>query len=233
MAVTTLGSTLSAEATPFYPNNIPPASATQKRRPRKRPGGDRQEGGNGTEQTRRRVQEISHKFRVLTWNCQKLNANTEIVLRTILEDNAVDVAAITETEIEDNSLKIFLPGYKTFYPLNPNGFTRVLLFVRDSLDINEVSIPESSGLPVVMTVVQDITIVAIYRQFCEAGSKDASKKGGAFQTGQLEDIINLLKVMGDISPKLIVAGDINLDMARIDDSEYYNSFRLRTWLQAI
>ena len=168
MAAATLGSTLSADATPFYPSIIPTASTSQKRRSRKRNSGDRKESGNGTEQARGRVQEVPRKFRVLTWNCETLCANKELALRALLEDNSVDIAALTETEIEPGSV-VIIPGYQTFYPSNPRGKIRVLLFIKDSLHADGALVNETSGLPVVTAIVKDVIFVAVYRQFKEVG----------------------------------------------------------------
>ena len=168
----------------------------------------------------------------MTWNCEKINPNKELELRNILESNQVSVASITETELDNNS-KIFIPGYKTFYPLNPPGRIRVVLLVKDGLDVNDITVVECSGLPLVITRVMNITILAVYRQFQSAGSKESESRVGAFQTQQLDGIIRALSTASDIGSKIIIAGDINLDMARIEDPNYYNSVRLHRWLQAM
>lgn len=157
-------------------------------------------------------------LKVITWNCRGLRGKLHS-LRNLLEDNNVDVALITETELSFAEASIFTVGsYKTFLPNLgiDESKVRVMAFVAKGLCVNPkadiiettpmqsiwlgLSLPEGGG---------SILIGGFYRQF-----SSITQEGS-----ELAVILDQIRRASE-HKRVVLLGDFNLNMLRVTDPKY-------------
>lgn len=148
-------------------------------------------------------------------------------LRVLLDENKPDVVALSETELDEKDTSFHIPGYRTYYPTPHMRKLRVLLLLADSMvrDSNptvlavshqeiwmRVTCPSGSG---------SWTLAACYRQW--SGNEQAD----------LSSLCDNIVKFSTSSPRVLLLGDFNLDVARQKDSSYYRHNMLSTFLSVL
>ncbi len=144
----------------------------------------------------------------------------------LLDREAPDVAVLAETELDklDDSLKI--PGYKIYSALpTAKGRIRVLLLLRLSLALSAppsllavshqeiwIRLPCASG---------SWTVAAVYRQW------------GNDEAHDLDALCDNARTFSSSSPRVVIAGDLNLDVSRAADRSYYRRALLLRFLDTM
>ena len=169
---------------------------------------------------------------IMTWNAAGLNKGMtkELALVELLQRHSVDVAAISEAELDvSTALTFAIEGYTTFIPpTNTDDKIRVLLLVRTSLAIsaNATLLPDAtSGLSVWVDLhlPHRLCIGGVYRPW----------KGIAQETRDLQTLIDQVNSITSSSKDTVLLGDFNLDTCRENDPHYTRRQLLTTWIEAM
>ena len=168
----------------------------------------------------------------LTWNASGLckGKTKELALCNLLQTHSVDIAAITEAELDDATASNFsIDGYTTFLPLHTTNKVRVLLLVRTSLAIaaNARQFPDSThGTSIWLELNlsnKRFLVGGVYRPW----------KGVSAEADDLHSIIEQVKVASNACKAVVVLGDFNLDTTRKEDPQYSRRQLLSLWLDGI
>ena len=163
----------------------------------------------------------------MTWNAARLTPSRQLVLEHLVQDHKPDVMAVTETELELPDIgAVNIPGYTVVSP-DASEKVRVLLLVRNDLTFKKFAAVQD--FPAVWILLQDYNLVigGIYRQFASG-----QNSGLAFEKEQLSVLIEQITCI-DPKHKLCLAGDLNLDLARSEDTSYSRQPLLREWLSTL
>jgi hypothetical protein len=175
---------------------------------------------------------------VVAWNCDKvLHGARELDLSNLLAATDADVAALSEVEIPATSALFTVDGYASFYPLTKeNEKTRVLFLVKTELaaraNVRIESSLMSNEFPSVWIRMDEhvvrgagrvhqhgaLLLGAVYRQW-HRHAHDLEKIELEILNGQIERA-------SEMSKRIILAGDFNLDINRENNPKY----RCRTLL---
>jgi endonuclease/exonuclease/phosphatase (EEP) superfamily protein YafD len=169
------------------------------------------------------------QLRLLTWNVHSLRGTKLLVLGDLLRANGIDVAIITETELNADDHPV-ISGYEVFFPaIERSSRVRVVLLAKPSLNPSAIDLYNSADLPIVAVKIGSLIVAGIYRQFSLPGTEE---KGHSFEVSQLAKMSDLL---ADLSLKgqICLAGDLNLDIPRLHDPSYYRSCLLQDWLATV
>ncbi len=152
----------------------------------------------------------------------------ELELRHLLDREGPDVVVLTEVELDKSDDSLAIPGY-TIFPATPSAQSkiRVLLLLRSSL-------PLQAPPALLLANHQEIwirlpcsgssgswTVAAVYRQW------------GGDEALDLETLCKNARSLSASSPRVVVAGDFNLDASRRSDPSYYRRTLLHKFLAAM
>ncbi len=143
----------------------------------------------------------------------------------LLDDLQPAVVALSETELGVSDVAVF-KNYKVFYPVPvPNRGYRLLLLVRENLAANPTVI-RSSHIEIWVRLEAPCGVVvvgSIYRQWSVPLEEE-------------EDLIKLGESISVLSAKyerLVIIGDMNLNLAKLNDASYYRRRLLRLHMENI
>ena len=138
-----------------------------------------------------------------------------------------DIVVLSEVDLsEPEALAVSIPGYETYLCApNPDKKTRVIVLV--SLNIVVRSVMVQPGLPVVVLDLGRYQIVGLYRQFSSAGTS-----GLTFERDQLDGLISFIEESVSEKP-IFLLGDTNLDISKLDLTEYKRRPLLLRWLDLV
>ncbi len=138
----------------------------------------------------------------------------------LLDEFNPDVVAISEAELDEKDASFYMPGYKAYYSSPFQQKIRVVLLLKNSLirastptvlaashqDVwIRVACPSGSG---------SWTFAACYRQWTRTESED------------FVQLCHHIREFSSSSPRVVLLGDLNLDVARRDDAGYYRRHML-------
>jgi exonuclease III len=176
-------------------------------------------------------------MKLLTWNaCRLLAGGRELALVNLLTSTGADVATITECKIPEGSGEFSVAGYTTFSP-SPSlqgGKTRVLILVKNDLAVR-------ANVKVIKDII-DPAVQSVWLQFSHhrigGSTLGAFILGGIYrewtpQLSQEESKLRLEALLHQISnaadgSRVIIHGDFNVDLDRVDDGTYYMATHARS-----
>eukprot|EP00095_Tigriopus_kingsejongensis_P000832 snap_masked-scaffold63_size435493-processed-gene-3.3 protein:Tk00832 transcript:snap_masked-scaffold63_size435493-processed-gene-3.3-mRNA-1 annotation:"GA22559" len=173
-------------------------------------------------------------LRLLTWNSSNLGRGRtkELALSHLLFTNTVDVAVITEAELDEASASVFaIAGYNTLLPTtSPGSKVRVLALVKTELALKSSAklmsdIMLAGGLSVWVELTlprENLLVGGVYRQW-----------SGTNELTDLTTILDQCKVATVSNRNVVVLGVFNLDLHRRFDVKYSRRGLLQTWLEGV
>ncbi len=152
-------------------------------------------------------------------------AGRELGVQLLLDDVQPAVVALSETEVPKDDNVVF-NNYKVFYPLvSPSGKFRMLLLLRDDWASKySPQVFRTSTMGIWLRVEAPggtIAIGAFYRQWSAREEEDL-----------VELCDQILEISGEVG-RVVIMGDLNLDLARMGDTGYYRRRLLRLLLGCI
>ena len=123
-------------------------------------------------------------IRFLTWNARTLSGVKLLALDSLLHDNSVDVAVVTETELQHGDIPA-MRGFEVHLPsIQASARVRMALYVKSSLLAEPLALGDAAvDLPVAtVSLPGGHVVVGVYRQFALTGT---AEKGMHFQWQQL------------------------------------------------
>ena len=134
---------------------------------------------------------------------------------------------MTETDIDINDVSsVCIPEY-TIIPAQASKKVRLLLLIKNGLQFQQLD--QVVDVPAIWIQLEKprIVIGGIYRQF-----SSGDNHGLAFEGQQLDVLV---EQVSKIKPKhdVCILGDLNLDMARLNDSTYTRRHLLHKWLECL
>ena len=140
-----------------------------------------------------------------------------------------DCVILCETELVFGDIPT-VPGYKSFLPQVSNSAkVRTVLLIKTALHPEQLHTSADTDIQVVAAKVGSDAIVGIYRQFANV-SNNGTTRGHSFETKQLENIIEAVRGVSEKHKVVYVAGDMNLDLVRTEDTNYYRQQLLQKWM---
>ncbi len=141
-------------------------------------------------------------------------AGRELEVQLLLDRVRPIVAALSETEVQADDNVVF-KNYKVFYPAPvPNKGYRLLLLVRDDFAAKySPTVIKSSTMEVWLKldiVGGPIVVASIYRQW-----------SGAVEEEDLQMLHESIREFSSAFNRVLVLGDMNLDLAKLGDPHYY------------
>ncbi len=142
-------------------------------------------------------------------------AGRELEVQLLLDDLRPAVVALSEAEIPEEDSVVF-NNYKVFYPLatEGKGLYRLLLLIReDYVSKYNPTVIRNSTTDIWVKMEMPcgrIAISSIYRQWT-----------GSEEEEDLHRIHDTIKAVTNEYDRLLIIGDMNLDVARIGDNSYY------------
>ncbi len=149
-------------------------------------------------------------------------AGRELQVQLLLDDLKPMVVALSETEvpIEDN---VVFKNYKVFYPQPTKTRFRLLLLIReDFANKHNPTMIKSSNTEIwikLNTPSGPLVVAAVYRQW------------GAQEEEELCRLHDSFREHSSTFGRLVVMGDLNLDLNRIGDPTYYRRRLLRLHME--
>jgi hypothetical protein len=185
----------------------------------------------------------------LNWNANNINCSgRELALANLLAVNDVDIASITETELNASSPLFEMDGYTTFAPLvDPGAKTRVLLLIRSTIATRgnaKVRLDlMSSSVPTVWVQMgahevrkggrtarhSGMLFAAVYRVWTDS----EKETGKAVEWTHLSTLIGQVERAATSKKGMIILGDFNLDTAREHDAAYQRRDLLTEFVRAM
>ena len=168
-------------------------------------------------------------LRILTWNGHGLSGSKLLALEALSSEERADIIVSTETELQKEDIPT-LPGFDSFLPKVINSTRRrAAMFIRKQFYAEQLLTP--ADIPVVAAKLNNKTaVIGIYRQFClPTSTRTSSTRGLIFENGQMDSLAELITDLSDKFKYLLVVGDLNLDMARADNLDYYRHSLLSRW----
>ncbi len=141
-------------------------------------------------------------------------AGRELEVQLLLDRVRPIVAALSETEVEADDNVVF-KNYKVFYPVPvPHRGFRLLLLVREDFAAKcAPHVIKSSSMEVWLRLDVrggPIVVASIYRQW-----------SGAMEEEDLQMLHESFREISSTFNRVLILGDMNLDLARFDDTNYY------------
>ncbi len=141
-------------------------------------------------------------------------AGRELEVQLLLDRVRPVVVALSETEVQADDSVVF-KNYKVFYPAPvPGKGFRLLLLVRDDFAAKcAPHVIKSTTMEVWLrldTLGGPIAVASIYRQW-----------GGAVEEEDLQLLHESIREFSSTFNRVLILGDMNLDLARFDDPNYY------------
>ncbi len=153
---------------------------------------------------------VSNKpLHVLTWNAANLIRNRTRLheLDHIISLCNADVAVVTETELGQDDIAV-IPGFNMFRSLpGTNGKSRLLIYTKNSLQVSVFRVTPMEIWLTVNLAASPLTIAGIYRQW-----HDDERLALENFYSNCSDALKFSRIL--------VLGDFNLDIDRINDSSY-------------
>ncbi len=143
-------------------------------------------------------------------------------MQLLLDDVRPAVVALSETEVMENDV-VFFKNYKVFYPLlSPTGKFRLLLLLREDWATKcNPKVLSSSTMGIWMKLEAPgctFAIGSIYRQWT------------ALEEEELVQLCDQITEIAGEYDRVLIMGDVNLDVARMEDSGYYRRRLLKILL---
>ncbi len=154
-------------------------------------------------------------------------AGRELEVQLLLDDLRPAVVALSETEVPEEDSVMF-NNYKVFYPLATagKGLYRLLLLIReDYVARYNPTLIRNSTMEVwvkMETPCGLIAISSVYRQWT-----------GSEEEGDLHRIDDAIRNAANEYDRLLIIGDMNLDVARLKDTSYYRRKLLDTHMECL
>ncbi len=153
-------------------------------------------------------------------------AGRELEVQLLLDELRPVVVALSETEIPSDDMSVVFQNYKVYYPLpTSKGFRLLLLLREDYASRYNPSVLRSTTMEIwikLETKFGPLAIGSIYRQW--SGPQEEE------DLGKIDDAI---RVTSEEYDRMVVIGDMNLDLARSADPNYYRRRLLRLHLQCL
>ena len=145
----------------------------------------------------------------------------------MLEETKPDVVSLSEVELDKDDSSFYIPGYKAYFPTPHLHKLRVLLLLKDSL-------VRSSNPTVLAVSHQEIWI----RLSCPSGSGSWTlaacyRQWSSNEKADLNSLCDNIVKFSTSSPRVLLMGDFNLDVARQSDPSYYRRNMLSTFLSML
>jgi hypothetical protein len=159
----------------------------------------------------------------MTWNANNMTfGQKENILRNILETNDIDLAVITEAELPYAYVEGYnITGYTAHFPfIKKDSKARVFILVKNklaSLTQTKTQLMTSSPQTVwVEAALPSGTIIlgGIYRTWTAATDCTV--------LDDLNDTIAQMEMAATGSKHVIIMGDFNIDLNRLDDTNFYS-----------
>ncbi len=134
------------------------------------------------------------------------------------------VVALSETEVplDDN---VVFDNYKVFYPHPTNKGFRLLLLIREDFAAkNNPTVIKSSNMEIWIKLDMPsgpLVAAAVYRQW------------GGQEEEELRRLHDSVREYSSTFSRLVVMGDLNLDLSRTGDPTYYRSRLLRLHMECL
>ncbi len=154
--------------------------------------------------------------------CGLSRAGRELEVQLLLDDLRPAVVALSETELKVNDSVVFR-NYKAYYPqaVQGKGY-RLLLLLREDLAARfNPTVIRSTTMELWLKLVApcgSVVVAAIYRQW--TGREDLD----------LEELDEAMREMSSKYERVVVMGDMNLDLAKKEDPAYYRHRLLKLHL---
>ena len=143
-----------------------------------------------------------------------------------VKDKKPDVFSACETELPVGGAPN-IPGYSVMVPtVSVSTRVRNLLYIRK--DLHGEQVPAPCDIPIVAAKVGNEVIVGIYREFSQIGAKETIR-GNALECEEFDHIEAYIRSIAEKYKTFHVVGDINLDVSREGDKEYYKKALLSRW----
>ncbi len=172
----------------------------------------------------------------MTWNAANLTwgKTKELSLIHLLASNKVDIAVITETELDVSTGQSFkIQDYSTFLPTpSPGGKFRLIILIKTSLtvayavkvrsDLNtEPGV--SLWLELNFPTGQNLLLGGVYRPWM----------GLVEERSHVDDLASKILHAASLSKSVLITGDFNLDALRAHDPTYARRGLLKTLWNAL
>ena len=157
--------------------------------------------------------------------CGLSRAGRELEVQLLLDDLRPAVVALSETELAVNDRAVF-KNYTVHYPLavSGRGF-RLLLLVREDLAARfNPTVIRSTSMELWIRLEAPcggVVVAAVYRQWSGREEED------------LEELDEAIRDMSSKYERIIVMGDLNLNLARRGDPAYYRHRLLKLHLECL
>jgi hypothetical protein len=178
----------------------------------------------------------------MTWNASRLlSSGRELALSNLLISSSVDIATVTECEMPETANNFAVAGYTTFHPLVPKGKskTRVIILVKndlitranaqvcqDLMDDKTQSVWLRFG-PV--PPMGGFTLYGVYRTWSDHDGREFHVPEA---TARLEAFNSQITRAAKRYARVVVHGDLNLDLDRSGDPLYARRNLLATLLES-
>ncbi len=142
-------------------------------------------------------------------------AGRELQVQLLLDRVHPIVVALSKTEVPVDDGNVVFKNYTVFYPAPvPNKGHRLLLLVRDDIAARCVpNVIKSSTMEIWLKLATPrgpIVVASVYRQWT-----------GAAEEEDLQKLHESFREFTSSFDRVLVMGDMNLDLARINDPDYY------------
>ncbi len=152
-------------------------------------------------------------------------ADRELQVQLLLDDLRPAVVALSETEVSVHD-SVVLKNYRVYFPLavQKRGF-RLLLLIREDLAAryNPVVV-RTTSMEVWLrleTPCGGVVVAAVYRQWSDQ------------EEGDLEALDEAIRDLSAKHERVIILGDMNLNLARANDATYYRHRLLRLHMKCL
>ena len=161
----------------------------------------------------------------MTWNCSVLTATRGLQLENLIKKHDVAVAVITETELDPTD-EFSIDGYIMYKSPISFGKVRQVTLVKSGVKHKSLEVNQTEKIPSTWVHITDADIIVggLYRQWHRNCRQN--------QWNQLDDVVTQATAAAMVCD-VVLMGDINFDMARLDDPNYQYRDMLGFWLGAL